>query len=560
MNSRVLSGWVLLLFMALPGTPLLQAENYASPTSCSWLDDHHIWIWNSGRGTASVMETTTGNVTNSEHLSTPPLPMGWDGFSPRWARDRGQHAIAAVTPWQSQAILSEQNQTATIAIPPRATALTFIPQGKAASLKLLIGFDPPGTAYRFVQLFTPTGELFPKIEIPHSSNLRGLATNASGDVAVVTHLIPKFNLSSTQIAQGWVFTNAISWITLGQSPQVVTLPLDTRTRGSANPEGIAWESQSDRIFVALGGLDSVCVLDAKQLRKIVAERLLQKRTDEIDLQITRKYLVDRIDVGSNPVSLALSPDGKHLSVTNRLDDSLSLIDTQSLAVEKTVQLSEIPADEIRLGERLFHSGKLSLTGQFSCASCHPDGHTDGLNWDLPADGFNNFFNTRSLLGAAGNTPYGWLGETANLDSRFNGTLKRLFQHPPTNDESIALLDYLKKLNYPSFKRVTNQTEEQKTAINKGRALFEGKAGCNECHYGRRLTDGETHSVGIGEGGTLFDTPSLRHIRETAPYLHDGRAATLIEIFTRHNPRKMHGNAAELNGDELNDLIAYLESL
>lgn len=559
-NSRGILCLMGLLLGCLTPWSLLHAENYASPTSCSWRDPHHVWIWNSGREAACLIDTQTGRVNTSESQTAIPLPAGWDGFSPRWVRNESRPAVAAVTPWQTQAVWSEQGKINVITVPPRATAGAWLGKDDSTPLKLLIGFDPPGTANRFLQLFSLSGEPSPKIEIPHSSNLRGIAVDARGEVAVVTHLIPKFNLPSTQIAQGWVFTNALSWVTLGPNPQVVTFPLDTRLHGSANPEGVAWDSQADRIYIALGGMDSVCVLDAKQLRKIAAERLAQKAADEIDLQATRKYLLERIDVGRNPVGLALSPDGKQLAVTNRLDDSLTLIDTQAMTVQKNIRISEVPVDDVRLGERLFYSGKLSLTGQFSCTSCHPDSHTDGLNWDLPADGFNNFFNTRSLLGAAGNTPYGWLGETANLESRFNGTLKRIFQHYPTSEESIAMLEYLKKLNYPKFTRPAKPTENQNSSIARGRDLFEGKAACNECHYGRRLTDGETHSVGVGQGDTLFDTPSLRHIRETAPYLHDGRASTLKEIFSRHNARKMHGNAAELNDAELNDLVAYLESL
>ena len=135
----------------------------------------------------------------------------------------------------------------------------------------------------------------------------------------------------------------------------------------------------------------------------------------------RRYVRARIPVGANPRAITASPDGTRVAVANRLDDSLSLIDAATDAVRDTISLyreGEHPPqgqDAVRReGEKLFHSGKLSFSGQFSCASCHPDGHADGLNWDLPADGFNNFFNTKSLLGNVGTDPYGWRGNERDV--------------------------------------------------------------------------------------------------------------------------------------------------
>jgi cytochrome c peroxidase len=68
-------------------------------------------------------------------------------------------------------------------------------------------------------------------------------------------------------------------------------------------------------------------------------------------------------------------------------------------------------------------------------------------------------------------------------------------------------------------------------------------------------------LGTGSNGAIeFDTPALLRISTTAPYLHDGRATTLEEIFTKHNPTGLHGRAANLVPAELADLIAYLKSL
>jgi cytochrome c peroxidase len=97
---------------------------------------------------------------------------------------------------------------------------------------------------------------------------------------------------------------------------------------------------------------------------------------------------------------------------------------------------------------------------------------------------------------------------------------------------------------------------------RGRALFEGKARCAGCHHGPALHDVAPHDVGTkvaGDRQARFDTPSLRGLGRTAPYLHHGRARTLKEVFTRYNPQQRHGSAHLLSPGELADLVAYLKS-
>ena len=58
----------------------------------------------------------------------------------------------------------------------------------------------------------------------------------------------------------------------------------------------------------------------------------------------------------------------------------------------------------------------------------------------------------------------------------------------------------------------------------------------------------------------FDTPHLNNIYDSAPYLHNGIAETLEEIWTRFNPYDEHGVTNDLTKDELNHLIEYLKTL
>ena len=97
---------------------------------------------------------------------------------------------------------------------------------------------------------------------------------------------------------------------------------------------------------------------------------------------------------------------------------------------------------------------------------------------------------------------------------------------------------------------------------RGKALFASLA-CARCHPAPLYTDLKQYDVGTGAGqdaGKKFDTPTLLELWRTAPYLHDGSAATIREVLTLHNPRDEHGKTSRLTAPQLADLSEYLLSL
>jgi YVTN family beta-propeller protein len=279
-----------------------------------------------------------------------------------------------------------------------------------------------------------------------------------------------------------------------------------------------------------------------------------------DLTASRRFVIARLPTQANPRRLGLSGDGKTLVVSNYLADSLTVIDAVNLQVLKQIPLGGPPLDAARRGEILFNSARTTFQGQFSCASCHPNGDADGLNWDLSRDGVGNFKNTKSLLGVKDTAPYGWLGTSSTLEDRVAGTLRTLHRYEPREEEVRDLAAYLAALAppVPAAQRGTEAAE----AVARGKALFERKGRCAACHSGPTYDDGKLHNVGTGTvpGEDRFNTPSLRGVGRTAPYLHDGRAATLEDIFIQYNLKQQHGDADQLSADELADLVAYLKSL
>jgi cytochrome c peroxidase len=86
--------------------------------------------------------------------------------------------------------------------------------------------------------------------------------------------------------------------------------------------------------------------------------------------------------------------------------------------------------------------------------------------------------------------------------------------------------------------------------------------CSYCHSGPKGTNQKSFDVGTRkstDNSGLLDTPQLSNIALTAPYLHDGSARTLEEIWTVYNPDDKHGRTNDLTKDELNDLIEYLRT-
>jgi YVTN family beta-propeller protein len=384
--------------------------------------------------------------------------------------------------------------------------------------------------------------------------------------ALVVRRYAKSNLPATQVTQGWVFSTLVSLEPRGyggySGRSETRAALDVPNQGYADVSDVVVPWDERRAFVACAGSDLVLVLDLPKLEHFVGLGFSgRKRTESpFDLTVSRRFVIARIPTQANPRRLGLSRDGKTLVVSNHLADSLTVIDTVKLKVIRHISLGGPKPDAARRGEILFNSAKMTFHGQFTCASCHPNGHSDGLVWDLERDGIGNFKKTKSLLGVKDTAPYGWHSSSPTLADRVQGTLRTLHRHEPTKKEIADLVAYLESLPPPQPPPVK---EADKPAVARGKAIFQDKGRCASCHKRAALDDGKTHALGLrGPTDTQddFDTPSLRGVSRNAPYLHDGRAATLEEIFTKHNPKKRHGAAHLLHEDELADLMAYLKSL
>ena len=125
------------------------------------------------------------------------------------------------------------------------------------------------------------------------------------------------------------------------------------------------------------------------------------------------------------------------------------------------------------------------------------------------------------------------------------------------EDAAAIDEYLKSLRpTPSPLLVDGKPSP---AAERGGKLFE-QAGCATCHPAPLYTDLKEYDVGTGKGldkDKKFDTPTLVEVWRTAPYLHDGRAPTMKELLTKHNPGDKHGATSGLTGEQINDLVEFV---
>lgn len=334
-------------------------------------------------------------------------------------------------------------------------------------------------------------------------------------------------------------------------PERITL--DTADRPVNMPFSVALSPGGETLYLANAGSNDVSVIDLKTNRGI-----------------------ENIPVGSNPRGIAIAPNGSRVYVNNVLDGTLSVIDTNTLSVSHRVELTEIPLGKSLLqGKRIFNSAaapSITTDNWISCATCHFDGLMDTRTWLGFPDGPRN---TPSLQGSGQTLPSHWSGDFDELhdveitvrEIQFGAGLVQGDIHDSLgpsfaglSKELDALVDYMESIEVPVALR-SGDSE----MISRGNSVFVS-LDCHVCHVPPLYTDRQLHDVGTGDisveknshgRGTMFDTPSLRGIRLTSPYFHDGSAGTLEDLLSMGT---VHNVARDMDDSELLALISFLESL
>ncbi|HEX5221035.1 MAG TPA: Ig-like domain-containing protein [Verrucomicrobiae bacterium] len=309
--------------------------------------------------------------------------------------------------------------------------------------------------------------------------------------------------------------------------------------------------------------------------------------------------------GMAPDGLTLSADGKRLFVHNFMSRSVTVFSstaacgsicgtTPLLATVSTVASEALPPAVLR-GKQLFYDSedtRLSSDSYMSCASCHLDGGQDGRVWDFTGFG-EGLRNTIDLNGrGVGHGPVHW---TANFDEvhDFEGQIRTLgggtglMSDKDFNSGTVAQPLGQSKAGFSSdldalaayVGSLTNASKSPHRQPNGqltpdailGREIFR-QQNCAACHSGTAFSDSASlarHDVGtllpssgqrLGAELDGLDTPTLRGLWKTAPYLHDGSAATLRDVLVTRNIAGKHGYLFSLSESEIDQLVAYLNQI
>ncbi len=379
----------------------------------------------------------------------------------------------------------------------------------------------------------------------------------------------------------WTTRSIASRIELETMNEDFPSRLDFRNSGLAN--AALFDASGNYLFVVQETSREVAVVDAYGVQELL-----------------------RIDTGLAPNGLTLSDDGR-LFVHNFMDRNVSIydvgglieagkLDVARLGEYRTVAAESLSPTVLR-GKQLFYDARdprLARDGFLSCGACHSDGGHDGRTWDFTGFG-EGLRNTTTLEGRAG-IGHGRMHWTGNFDEvqDFEGQIRSfaggtgLMRDEDFNagsrSQSLgdpkaglsadldALAAYLESLK--EFAPSPHRTADGglTPVAETGKALFLIKK-CDQCHGGVALTDSinaadnPLHDIGTirqpesGQrlNGPLigFDSPSLRGIWSSAPYLHDGSATSLEEAVKAHDSESAGGALAD---EDVAALVAFLKEL
>ncbi len=339
---------------------------------------------------------------------------------------------------------------------------------------------------------------------------------------------------------------------------------------SDSPTSIVFSPRGDYFFVSLQGNNHFAVFDDLLVREFPRAPTAKTSKGRFATGLAPQGLV--FDSVTNQI---FSADFMGRSVTaHDLDGFLSFGSraTERLAISKVT--SEALAPEVLLGKQIFYladdaSGltslpSMSLEGYISCASCHVDGSHDGRTWDFTQRG-EGLRNTTDLRGRSG-MGQGNVHWTGNFDevqdfildivNEFGGGDGLLPEGESPNPslgasnagrstELDALAAYVSSLGTETLPRspYRNPYGTLRSAALRGQEVF-NELNCASCHSGADRTDSTVGVATLHDVGTLrassgqrlsavltgIDTPSLNGLWTTAPYLHDGSALTIDEVF------------------------------
>lgn len=495
--------------------------------------------------------------------------------------------------------------TGRVATPPKPWSLAWSSDGRSLLASHLLGpgvsaIDPATLRVTGTQAFAPVPrEPDPRLPNGASRGLYDVVPRPGTAELWVPHLLLSTETAQRPVRPGGealeldfettVFP-AVSVLDGGGglaarlSVASLGVPAATRRRYglqhvTSGPHALDFTPDGRWALVANGNSDDVTVIDAA-------------RRVETPAGIVRPL------GGRMPEGIAVAPDGRSAWVDLRNTGSLAVLRLQETPAGLAVTVDGPPVarltrdpmpPELRLGQRVFfsaNSAELPITQNFwvACASCHVEGRSDAVVWRFktgPRDTPSNAGGSSATGPLLRTGLFGGVTDYWRVIIEEQGGDGAAFRDDPT---LRPLLEALQRyVNFGIPLPVPPTTDPARVA--RGREIFHRPAvGCATCHAGEAFTDsalGTAAAPRLHDVGTCntdpawpdrphaapdgapreacrFDTPGLRGLADSAPYLHDGSAATLRAVLERTRGRM--GNIEGLSSDDLDALVEFMQSL
>ena len=464
--------------------------------------------------------------------------------------------------------LAAGKEIARVAVVREPVAAAVTPDGRS----LLVGNHlPADRADRFyvaaaVTIIDTKTHRTTNVRLPNGANsVRGVCISPDGRHAFVTHVLANYELVPSQLDQGWTNTNVLSIIDVAQRKLTNTVRLDEPYLGAANPWGVACTADGTKVVVAHAGTNELTAIDLPGLLHMLSETYISPVAGGIpndrDLLENLRRRIKLPGMGPRGVTVV----GSKVFAAEYFSDAVAVVNFKSeeQASVDTIPLGPKPRPSLRRrGEMLFNDGIICYQHWQSCATCHPDGRADGLNWDLQNDGVGNPKNTRSMLLAHRTPPAMSTGVRPTAEAAVRSGIEHILFAKRPEAEARAIDEYLKSLRpVASPRRVDGRLG---TAAMRGKRLFNSdRIGCATCHPAPLYTDRLKHNMGTRgpyDAKTRFDTPTLVEVWRTAPYLHDGRHTTVKKLLAEGKHGLSGGRCQRLTEQQLDDLVEFVTSL
>ena len=396
-----------------------------------------------------------------------------------------------------------------------------------------------------------------------AQNVNGMAVSPDGATVYVTHLIARYTYPTTQLDRAWINSNAYTAINTADDSTIAFL-LDDVESGAANPWDVEVAKDGKALVFSLSGTNEIMSLDLTKVKTRVDKVNAGKNeyianVAEIANNISfLSGIKERISLSGKGVRDLAVVNGETVYAAEYFSGTVSVINLKEEKVTAQYALGDQPeATAERLGESIWYDATLCYQQWESCASCHPEGRSDGMNWDEGADGWGTPKNTKSMLYALRTPPAMSIGCVDAAELNVAESLHFVYYNRDIDEKMInAVSDYLRSLT-PVDSPYLNEDGTYTEAALKGKKLFE-EVGCATCHPAPLYSDMQLHkSPYIGQDGTWEDrmmaTPTLVEVWRSRPYGFGGMATDMKELVKTFANR-------ELTDEEASNLAEFVLSI